>query len=481
MPGDGGGWNRLGACLIAVPLLVGCISRAAPTPVTALPSSSGPTAAIPTASVAPTDPSLPARTPGPLASGDAAAVFERVSPSVVFVGTPIGTGSGIILDARHILTNAHVVRPFREARLVDVDGRELGTATVVGWDLLADVAVLEAPRQLAGPPIAMGQPEQIRTGAGVFLVGFPGADPAAPRARISEGIVTGRPREWHDDLTFYDSDAEIDDGQSGGALVDAEGALLGLSGGSWGAMSVSLDARDAFALAARLLAGEDVDGLGDRLPPDPAPDGDREVRADVLHKADAHAWVVAGRQGDPDVTIRMTATGGDVGLYGLAAGGQLAHGAGRPGRDLSLTMDFDPPGPYLVKIEAPTVRPARVHLLSTAPLTPLVDPDDGPVLRVGDVHIGAADYGGDLDWFTLRLAKDDRVVIRVAAAGFDPALFVDAVDTGETIGAGSDDGGPLGMDDVLRLQAPRDGDYRIVVSDIRFFGFGGYRLEVERA
>lgn len=120
-------------------------------------------------------------------------------------------------------------------------------------------------------------------------------------------------------------------------------------------------------------------------------------------------------------------------------------------------------------------------ITSPVGLTPVQDPDDGPVLDPGDVHLGVADYAGDLDWFTVSLAKGERIRVVAAAAGFDAALYLDDVRTGETVGFGMDSGGPMGADDVLRFMAPRAGEYRIVLSDIRSFGFGGYRLELIRA
>src|SRR5690349_20159846 len=66
-------------------------------------------------------------------------VFERVAPSVAFVATDVGTGSALVIDDRHVLTNAHVVRPYRSARVVLGDGSSVPDADVVAWDLQADL------------------------------------------------------------------------------------------------------------------------------------------------------------------------------------------------------------------------------------------------------------------------------------------------------------------------------------------------------
>jgi hypothetical protein len=120
----------------------------------------------------------------------------------------------------------------------------------------------------------------------------------------------------------------------------------------------------------------------------------------------------------------------------------------------------------------------KVNLHATLGLTALDDPDDGTTIDVGDHHDGLADYAGDLDWFRLRLDAGERVVIRSSSSSLDTALFVDDVVTDRTLAQGTDSGGPLGVDDEVTFQAPADGEYRIVVSDGGFTGFGAYRLEV---
>ena len=59
-------------------------------------------------------------------------VFDRIGPSIAFVQTPAGTGSSILIDARHVVTNSHVVWPFEQARIVFPDGTEFLGAAVVG-------------------------------------------------------------------------------------------------------------------------------------------------------------------------------------------------------------------------------------------------------------------------------------------------------------------------------------------------------------
>jgi hypothetical protein len=405
-------------------------------------------------------------------------VFERVAPSVAFVGTDVGTGSGLVLDERHVLTNAHVVRPYRAARLVFADKTEIAEARVVGWDLEADLAVLDTGRSIDATDLPTSDTDA-RTGERVYLVGYPLANVATPSGTITEGIISGAAFEWIDDLTFHQTDAVIDDGQSGGVLVDGSGALLGITGGSRGRFAIALDGDDALARAARLLDGEDVDGTGDHLLPSPRSDGETDIDVVIRHRADVRVWLVPGGAGDPPVTVTLSSDR-PVGLYGMAAAGWLGHGAGPPNRVLKLSIPFEATGPYAVKIEPIDSRRATVSLRSSVGLTAFEDTDDGRSIAVGGSEVGAADYAGDIDWYRLELAKGRHVTVRASSASGDPALFIDRPgDDPVPLANGHDDGGPLGIDDVVEFDPPADGEYLVIVSDARFQGSGAYRLTVE--
>ena len=410
-------------------------------------------------------------------TSSADAIFDRVSPSVVFVATDIGTGSGLIIDDRHVVTNAHVVRPYTAARVRFADDREVTSAPAVGWDLIADLAVLDVGLGLGRRPLIVSDAIP-RTGARVYLVGYPLADRTAPTATITEGIISSAPFEWIDDLTFLQTDATIDDGQSGGVLVDADGRLLGITGASRGQFATALEAHDGLARIEGLLAGEDIDGTGDHLLPTPA-NGKTDVRVTIRNLADAHVWVVEGEPGDPAATVSMTSDQ-PVGLYGMAAAGRLGHSAGTPGKKLKLDLSFDAVGPYAVKVESSSGEVADVSLRSTIGLTELIDLDDGRSISKTEPWIGAADYAGDLDWYVLALTKGEKATIRASAAAIDPAIFIDrAGSNGPPLATGHDSGGPLGGDDQVEFTAPSTGEYLVVVSDIRFQGAGAYRLTVE--
>jgi S1-C subfamily serine protease len=149
--------------------------------------------------------------------------------------------SGIAVAADLVLTADHVVDPSREdsIRIGLPDGSEVG-ASVVGRDPATDVAILKiASGTLTPATPANAEP---RTGALALVVGRPGSQPNA-----SLGLITGtagptRTRRGGMLEKFIMVDAVMYPGFSGGALVDADGAALGMitSGLGFGGPAIAL-------------------------------------------------------------------------------------------------------------------------------------------------------------------------------------------------------------------------------------------------
>src|SRR6266536_2683431 len=159
--------------------------------------------------------------------------------------------SGIALAADLVLTADHVVDPSREdsIRIGLPDGSEVG-ASVVGRDPATDLAVLRLAAGSAALTPAKAAQGDPRTGALALVVGRPGAEPNA-----SLGLITGlagpaRTRRGGMLERFIQVDAVLYPGFSGGPLVDADGAVLGMitSGLGFGGPAVAIP----WALASQL-------------------------------------------------------------------------------------------------------------------------------------------------------------------------------------------------------------------------------------
>ncbi len=95
-----------------------------------------------------------------------------MSPSVVFIDTPSGTGSGFIIDGGFIVTNVHVTWPWDFVRVEFPDGSEYLDVEVISTDWLTDFAILE-PLASDAPPIELIDGEDLPVGSEVYLIGYP--------------------------------------------------------------------------------------------------------------------------------------------------------------------------------------------------------------------------------------------------------------------------------------------------------------------
>ncbi len=139
-----------------------------------------------------------------------------------------GLGSGVIIHADgRIVTNAHVVDGADRVRVLLTDGREFA-ARVVGVDKPTDLAVLDV--EATGlPTLPFGDSEKPRVGDVVLAVGNPlGVGQTVTMGILSaKGRATGTGDGSYED--FLQTDAPINQGNSGGALVTAQGELIGIN------------------------------------------------------------------------------------------------------------------------------------------------------------------------------------------------------------------------------------------------------------
>jgi serine protease DegQ len=138
-----------------------------------------------------------------------------------------GLGSGVIVsDKGYILTNHHVVESVDQIEVALADARKVA-ARVVGTDPDTDLAVLkiELPQL---PAITFAKADQVRVGDVVLAIG----NPFGVGQTVTFGIVSGLGRTQLGITTFesfIQTDANIQPGNSGGALVDTSGNLIGIN------------------------------------------------------------------------------------------------------------------------------------------------------------------------------------------------------------------------------------------------------------
>ncbi len=169
-------------------------------------------------------------------------VAERLAPSVANLRVtrrtrggqmPAGAGSAVALTPDgFLLTSAHVVGgPGRGGRAAFVDGRELAF-DIVGVDRLSDLAVLRAHgTDLA--PAALGDAEALRVGQLVVAIGNPHGFAGSVTAGVVSALGRSLPARSGRTVRYIDNviqtDAALNPGNSGGALVDSAARVIGVN------------------------------------------------------------------------------------------------------------------------------------------------------------------------------------------------------------------------------------------------------------
>jgi serine protease DegS len=214
-------------------------------------------------------------------------------------------GSGVIVDeSGHIVTNHHVIANADSVRVQLADGR-IADAHIVGRDPDTDLAVLKI--DLTPLPVAtFGRSDQLKVGDVVLAIG----NPIGLSQTVTHGIVSATSRQQLGIAPledFIQTDAPINFGNSGGALVDSSGALIGIN----------------TAIVAKNLG---VEGIGFAIPVNMV----RGVLGDII----AHGRVIRGWIGivPEDISEEQAAQ------LGIAQGGVLIANlyVGSPGQQAGL-------------------------------------------------------------------------------------------------------------------------------------------------
>ncbi|WP_280664413.1 MULTISPECIES: S1C family serine protease [unclassified Kitasatospora] len=177
------------------------------------------------------------------AGGSAGDVAAKVDPSLVDINVTLGyqggqaAGTGIVLTTTgEVLTNNHVIDGASSVTATDVGNGRTYTATVVGYDRTGDLAVLQLKDASALATANLGNSSKVALGTAVTAIGNAGGTDQTPSA--AQGNVTGLDQSiaasdqgsgTTEQLTgMIQVDADVQPGDSGGALVDSTGAVIGI-------------------------------------------------------------------------------------------------------------------------------------------------------------------------------------------------------------------------------------------------------------
>ncbi|BBZ11677.1 acid resistance serine protease MarP [Mycobacterium branderi] len=193
-------------------------------------------------------------------------VVAATQPSVVKIRAiapgcqKVLEGSGFVLSPDRVMTNAHVVAGANNVT-VEASGNPYD-ATVVSYDPSVDIAILAVPN-LPPPPLAFAD-GAVKGGTDALVLGYPGGGGfVATPARVREIIELSGPDIYRDatvNREVYTIRATVEQGNSGGPLIDLNGKVLGVVFGA------AVDDNDTgFVLTAKEVAGQ-LAKIGDTAP-----------------------------------------------------------------------------------------------------------------------------------------------------------------------------------------------------------------------
>ena len=139
----------------------------------------------------------------------------------------LGTGSGVIINADgYIITNNHVIKNAHELS-VTLNNNKTYKAEIIGTDPKTDIALLKIESDEDLPYVTFGDSDTTKIGEWVLAVG----NPFNLTSTVTAGIISAKSRDLtgNSSQSFLQTDAAVNPGNSGGALVNTDGELIGIN------------------------------------------------------------------------------------------------------------------------------------------------------------------------------------------------------------------------------------------------------------
>ncbi len=239
-------------------------------------------------------------------------------------------GSGVIMTAEgHILTNNHVIAGADAIQVLLHDGRS-ANAKVIGTDSATDLAVLkiELPEL---QPFTLGDANAARVGDVVLAIG----NPLGFGHSVTQGIVSALGRYGLQDNTYEDyiqTDAIIHLGNSGGALIDTRGRLLGINTLIYTANSSRSNTATGIGISLAIPVDLAMFVMRDLI------DYGEVIRGWLGVSVEPLGGVSSGSSGHHALVVVAAAADGPAGKAGIQVGDVITHINGEPVKDGRLTM-----------------------------------------------------------------------------------------------------------------------------------------------
>ncbi|GAA1724507.1 S1C family serine protease [Aeromicrobium alkaliterrae] len=216
------------------------------------------------------------------ASSPATDATEEQEAGLVYINTVVGYGDGggagtgmILTKNGTILTNHHVIEGATKIEVEVVSTGETYQADVVGYDATADVAVLQLQDASNLTTVSLDTAQDVAVGDAITAVGNANGDGGAASAAAGvvtdlDQSITAQSSTGSEELAgLIEVDADVVGGDSGGALYDEDGDVIGMttaaSSGQQDIVGYAVPIRDALTVAKKIVAGTETETnhLGD--------------------------------------------------------------------------------------------------------------------------------------------------------------------------------------------------------------------------
>ena len=226
-------------------------------------------------------------------------MVREVTPAVVLVVAPDGSsGSGVIVDKEGlVVTNNHVAGAFETVLIRLADGRTV-QADVLGFDQIADLAVLKIRGNKEFSWVPLGDSDTMGLGDEVIAMGFPLGDILGSQVKVTSGLLSSR--RTVGGVEQLQIDAAINPGNSGGPLFNRAGAVVGINTSIYRELASSSSALGVLALDAighsvainELKARFDSLERGENVFTDPASAPEPELVVGETYQDEVYGWSV---------------------------------------------------------------------------------------------------------------------------------------------------------------------------------------------
>ena len=158
------------------------------------------------------------------ASDDFSSIIETSIPAVVTIKTDVAQGTGFIISGNgYVVTNEHVIDGGSYIQAVDYN-QNVVNAQLIGYDQNLDIALLKIQGNYS--KLSLGDSSNVQVGQKVIAIG----NPLGLQFSVSQGIISAINRQGPNGLdAYFQTDASLNPGNSGGPLIDTNGDVIGIN------------------------------------------------------------------------------------------------------------------------------------------------------------------------------------------------------------------------------------------------------------